>query len=45
MAAREENVAALRDRLPAPLLGRLPHSPDADPGSLVRHLDVGVLAG
>jgi dethiobiotin synthetase len=45
MAAREENVAALRDRLPAPLLGRLPHSPGADPGSLARHLDVGVLAG
>jgi dethiobiotin synthetase len=45
MAVREENVEALRHRLPAPLLGRLPHSPGADPGSLARHLHVGVLAG
>jgi dethiobiotin synthetase len=40
MQAAEENVAALVARLPAPLLGRLPHSPDADPASLATRLDV-----
>jgi dethiobiotin synthetase len=43
MAVPEENVAALRSRLPAPLLGRLPHGPNPDPGDLARYLDVSPL--
>jgi len=39
MAAADENVAALAERLQAPLLGRLPHSPGADPGTLAGLLD------
>lgn len=44
MEAADENVAALRDRLGAPLLGRLPHSPAGDPATLAAHLDVAALA-
>jgi dethiobiotin synthetase len=40
MAVREENVAALRERLAAPLLGELPHSPRPVAPALARHLDV-----
>ena len=43
MAVRDENVATLRERLAAPLLGRLPHAPGADSMSLARHLDVAAL--
>jgi dethiobiotin synthetase len=43
MAVPEENVAALAQRLRAPLLGRLPHSPHPSPASLARLLDVGPL--
>lgn len=43
MTAADENVAALVDRLPAPLLGRLPHLPGADALSLAGHLDVSPL--
>jgi dethiobiotin synthetase len=43
MAVPEENVAALVQRLRAPLLGRLPHSPHPAPASLARLLDVGPL--
>ena len=43
MAALEENVATLRARLSAPLIGRLPHAPDAEPSSLATRLDVGPL--
>jgi dethiobiotin synthetase len=43
MAAVEENVAALRSRLRAPLLGRLPHSPQRDARVLAGGLDVGAL--
>ncbi len=39
MAAADENVAALAERLQAPLLGRLPHSRGADPGTLAGLLD------
>jgi dethiobiotin synthetase len=43
MTATDENVAALVERLPAPLLGRLPWSPGADPRELTTHLDISTL--
>ena len=41
MPARDENVAALVERLGAPLLGRLPHAPGTARSELARYLDVG----
>ena len=43
MAARDENIAALRERLPAPLLGVLPCMPQPDARAMAAHLDVTVL--
>ena len=43
MQAPEENVAALRERLRAPMLGRLPYSPGTDPAALAARLDVAAL--
>jgi len=46
MSAREENIAALLARLPAPLLGRIPHAAHAahaDPAELAAALDVSPL--
>ena len=43
MEAAEENVAALVERLQAPLLGRLPYSPGIDPAALAARLEVGAL--
>ncbi len=43
MAARDENIAALEARLGAPLLGRIPHTPGADPRKLAAGLDVTTL--
>jgi len=43
MAVPDENVAALAARLPAPLLGRLPHAPGADPRALAANLDLSPL--
>ena len=43
MAVADENVEALRARLAAPLLGRLPYAPDPDPRALARMLDVAPL--
>ena len=40
MPVADENVAALRTRLRAPLLGRLPYRPDGDARALAAHLDV-----
>ena len=40
MEVREENVGALRERLGAPLLGEIPHSPRPVAPALARHLDV-----
>lgn len=40
MAVAEENVAALEERLAAPLLGRLPHMPGPDPAAFARSIDV-----
>ena len=40
MAVPDENVEALRERLGAPLLGRLPHQASPDPRVLARRLDV-----
>jgi dethiobiotin synthetase len=40
MHAREENVAALVERLPAPLIGCIPCSPEASVSDLAEHLDV-----
>lgn len=40
MPARDENVAALRKRIAAPLLGSLPFATPADARALARHLDV-----
>ena len=45
MARMEDNLAMLRERLPAPCWGVLPHAPDADPAAMARHLRVPVLAG
>ena len=44
MAVPDENVAALAERLGAPLIGRLPHAPGADPRRLASHLDLTALA-
>ena len=43
MAAADENVAALEERLGAPLLGRLPHRANPDPRSLAQHIDARAL--
>jgi len=43
MAVPDENVSALAARLPAPLLGRLPHAPGADPRTLTAHLGLAPL--
>jgi dethiobiotin synthetase len=43
MAVADENVAALRSRLPAPLLGRLPHAARPDANALAAHLDLAPL--
>jgi len=43
MAVPEENIEALRTRLRAPLLGRLPYAINPDPAFLATHLDVGPL--
>ena len=40
MAVPDENVAALKARLAAPLLGRLPFQAVAEPAALAHHLDV-----
>ena len=40
MNGLDENVDALRERLDAPLLGRLPWSPRATPAGLATHIDV-----
>jgi dethiobiotin synthetase len=40
MAGADENVAALRERLAAPLLGRLPHATPPDARTLAARLDV-----
>jgi hypothetical protein len=39
MNGLDENVDALRARLEAPLLGRLPWSPGAAPGDLAPRID------
>jgi len=43
MAAADENVAALRERLDAPLIGRLPFDPNPVAPAMARHLDVSPL--
>ena len=43
MAALDDNVDALRERLDAPLLGRLPHEVPPEPRRLAAALDVGPL--
>jgi dethiobiotin synthetase len=45
MAVADENVAALVTRLPAPLLGRLPHAPGADPAAFAGRLNLSPLLG
>ena len=44
MDAIEDNIAMLRERLPAPCWGVLPHAPNADPEAMVRYLEVPALA-
>ena len=44
MGAIEDNIAMLRERLPAPCWGVLPHAPNADPEAMVRYLEVPALA-
>jgi dethiobiotin synthetase len=41
MLAVDENLAALRERLPGPLLGCLPHRVPPDPRQLASEIDVG----
>jgi dethiobiotin synthetase len=36
----DDNLAMLRERMPAPCWGMLPHAPDADPATLARHLRI-----
>jgi dethiobiotin synthetase len=43
MLVADENVEALRTRLHAPLLGRLPFDEEANARAVSRHLDVGAL--
>jgi len=43
MDVADENVAALRERLRAPLLGRLPYRPGVDPAALAAELDLAPL--
>jgi dethiobiotin synthetase len=43
MAAPDENVAALEERLVAPLLGRLPHMARPDARALAHHIDSSAL--
>jgi len=43
MPVADENIATLRDRLRAPLLGILPHQAPPDAERLSRHLDVSPL--
>ncbi|MCW5592950.1 MAG: dethiobiotin synthase [Burkholderiales bacterium] len=45
MAVADENVAALAQRLHAPLIGRLPWSPGANPADLAGLLDTSPLLG
>jgi dethiobiotin synthetase len=45
MAVREENVEALRKRLRAPLLGRIPYEAQPLAPAMARHLDVSALLG
>jgi dethiobiotin synthetase len=44
MAAPEENIATLRDRIAAPLLGIVPHEPGANAARVATFLDVASLA-
>ena len=41
----EDNLAMLRERLPAPCWGVLPHAPGADPAAMAPHLRIPTLAG
>lgn len=45
MKVRDENIAALQERLPAPLLGRFPHQVPPDWRALAGALDVAPLTG
>ena len=40
----DDNLAMLRERLPAPCWGVLPHAPDADPARWLRDLRIPMLA-
>ena len=44
MARVEDNLAMLRQRLPAPCWGVLPHAPDGDAAALAGHVRIPVLA-
>jgi dethiobiotin synthetase len=44
MARVDENIATLRERLPAPCLGALPHSDVPDPKALAGHFPTAVAA-
>lgn len=43
MALAEENIAALQERIAAPLLGRMPHLPAWDAGRIGKNLDIDAL--
>lgn len=45
MARVQDNLATLRERLPAPCFGVLPFAANPDPGTLTVHLDASGLAG
>jgi dethiobiotin synthetase len=44
MAAREENLATLRERLPAPCLGIVPRLGETTPAAVAARLDAGEIA-
>lgn len=45
MARVEDNITMLRERLPAPCWGVLPHAPNGDPARMAQHLWLPMFAG
>ena len=43
MSVREENLAAIAERMAAPCLGVVPHLTEADPRVVADHLDAALL--
>ncbi len=45
MAALDDNIQALQQRIKAPLLGIVPHLPDAEARAIASRLDIDILSG